>query len=281
MNHSTAMMIIDPEYDQVQDLELSLPQGMDNLEGLLTYEGMAYRAYRDMVAERTALAYSVYTILEYELYRHRVEPVCPTCLKSRTRTTVSSTDPICPYHGQVEAEWVCVYNNQKEYLVELKNKVNRHESTLKLYKQAMRIAANHGFDTVGKVLERGGVDTFIEIAEKSHLDRETGEVQSFKHGHAPNGKTDAQHLGEFLQQDGPDINDPEDIVDWRYRLRNTLQPVTTRIWFVIDKEKRRTLWHKEVVENGSPTHWGPCDVWDPDTPEDVFNQYLDYLKIPR
>lgn len=269
------------------DISVELDPAMDNIGGLEAYEHIIDTSIKDEIFARTQRAYACYAILEHKLYRHRTAPCCHLCWAEGIKTIVNPDKPVCPQHGPCQAEPVCIYENDKDYLQELKKKVGRSASTIKDNKQALRLAAeNFGFDTMEKVLEYGGIDAMKTIKDASVIERSTARIIGLRNGHAPNGQHPAEFVKEQLNELGP-ITEAEDPSQWHYRLKDAIRPKQIRIWFQIDQRKRKLIWHKEVIEDGSPRHWSGDDILAPDVPFDVLEYYakrlncLDQIEAPE
>lgn len=188
----------------MDNLAVFLPLGpdIDCIEGLLFLEGRAVSSAKTIAVARTEFAYSVYMILEHELWK---------------------------YHKSPDGE--PLFQTQNEYLYHLSGQCMAGISTMKGYRSAMLLANALGY-SYEDVMQRG-IYIFNEFNKGVVTDRRTGEPKALRSGIEPPGNL-KDYLRESIDELSFDPARPDIILrpaELRQGLQEKLSPGSANIWF--------------------------------------------------
>lgn len=232
-----------------------LPEELDNLDGLLQFENQIVIASRDLSEAMDRFGFHVHMILEYKLWRHRLDG------KNRP-----------------------LFNTQEDYLEYLEPRCRAGVSTMKSYHTGSRLAVWLGFDTIEKI-SRGGLTLFVEMAKMAKLDRETGKPIGPKSGSLPAGKDPITYYREVAEKMISDkesgLNDRS--YNQRKKLGQLMEPSKPRVEFDIP-DKRNPLyviWVAEAYDGDGmlipyPGNYGLIKA---DSPEFVLLEWYKHVGV--
>lgn len=228
-----------------------LPKELDNLDGLLQFEGEVISSAATLSDAMDRFGFHLHIILENRMWRHH-----------------KTSD------GQPS------FDNQQEYLEWLAVKSRTGVSTMKSYHSACRFGRAIGLTDVKQISEVG-LPMLVEVSDYVVTDRNTGEPLRLKYGQPPEGKEIKEYLREAVSDFASrDFVPPH---EKRKELGRVFAPGRPRVQFdILDPRLPGNviwvaeMWDKDGMLVEIPGNYGPITS---KTPQFVLQEWYKRLGV--
>lgn len=213
-NQNSNIVVSETSEIDLSDVDFEADESIMTEAGLDFFENQIVVSAEQMAHARTRFAYSLYMVLEYELWKKRVDIT----------------------HDEYGDEYVTqAFATQGEYLSYLSTRSMVGISTMKAYHSALRTARSLGFTTYHDITKTG-VYVFQEINRSVETDRKTGEPKRLRSGaKLPDDVDDLKtYLHDVVVDLSPSAEKPDIGIlrpaDFKAELRQKLYPRKPEIW---------------------------------------------------